>query len=90
MSEAKCHFSVNEVCKFLLGGIGEITTSSTCNTQNEKSRTTGQRFTIVDLDPFGSPASYVDCVMRSVEDGGLISVTLRTRLCYVANILMFV
>jgi tRNA (guanine26-N2/guanine27-N2)-dimethyltransferase len=73
--EAKCHFSVNEVCKFLLGGIDEITTSSTCNTQNEKSRTTGQRFTIVDLDPFGSPASYVDCVMRSVEDGGLISVT---------------
>jgi tRNA (guanine26-N2/guanine27-N2)-dimethyltransferase len=73
--EAKCHFSVNEVCKFLLGGIGEITTASTCNTQNEKSRTTGQRFTIVDLDPFGSPANYVDCVMRSVEDGGLISVT---------------
>ena len=57
-----------------LGGIDEITTSSTCNTQKEKSRTTGQRFTIVDLDPFGSPASYVDCVMRSVEDGGLISV----------------
>jgi tRNA (guanine26-N2/guanine27-N2)-dimethyltransferase len=73
--EAKCHFSVNEVCKFLLGGIGEFTTASTCNTQNEKSRRTGQRFTIVDLDPFGSPASYVDCVMRSVEDGGLISVT---------------
>jgi tRNA (guanine26-N2/guanine27-N2)-dimethyltransferase len=73
--EAKCHFSVNEVCKFLLGGNGEITTATTSNTQNEKSRTTGQRFTIVDLDPFGSPASYVDCVMRSVEDGGLISVT---------------
>jgi tRNA (guanine26-N2/guanine27-N2)-dimethyltransferase len=73
--EAKCHFSVNEVCKFLLGGIGEITTASTYNTQNEKSRTSDKRFTIVDLDPFGSPASYVDCVMRSVEDGGLVSVT---------------
>jgi tRNA (guanine26-N2/guanine27-N2)-dimethyltransferase len=73
--EDKCRFSVNEVCKFLLGGIGEITTASTFNNQNEKSRTTSQRFTIVDLDPFGSPANYVDCVMRSVEDGGLISVT---------------
>ena len=73
--EDKCNFSVNEVCKFLLGGISDITTASTCNTQKEKSRTTGQRFTIVDLDPFGSPANYVDCVMRSVEDGGLISVT---------------
>jgi tRNA G26 N,N-dimethylase Trm1 len=34
-----------------------------------------RRFTIVDLDPFGSPANYVDCMMRSVEDGGLVSVT---------------
>jgi tRNA (guanine26-N2/guanine27-N2)-dimethyltransferase len=73
--EDKCHFSVNEVCKFLLGGIGKITSASACNTQKEKSRTTAQRFTIVDLDPFGSPAKYVDCVMRSVDDGGLISVT---------------
>jgi tRNA (guanine26-N2/guanine27-N2)-dimethyltransferase len=34
-----------------------------------------QRFTIVDLDPFGSPANYIDCVMRSVQNGGLVSVT---------------
>lgn len=33
------------------------------------------RFTIVDLDPFGSPADYVDCLLRSVKDKGLISVT---------------
>lgn len=73
--EDKCHFSVNEVCKFLLDGTSEANTASTYNTQNEKARITGRRFTIVDLDPFGSPANYVDCVMRSVEDGGLISVT---------------
>ena len=33
------------------------------------------RATIVDIDPFGSPAPYLDCVLRSVENGGLISVT---------------
>ena len=29
----------------------------------------------MDLDPFGSPANYIDCMMRSVENGGLVSVT---------------
>lgn len=33
------------------------------------------RATIVDIDPFGTPAPYLDCVLRSVENGGLISVT---------------
>lgn len=54
----KCHFSINEVCKFLLHGDGE-----------------GERFGIVDLDPFGTPAKHIDCVLRSVLDGGLISIT---------------
>lgn len=33
------------------------------------------RFDIVDIDPFGSPAPYLDCVARAVRDGGMISAT---------------
>ncbi len=33
------------------------------------------RFAVLDLDPFGSPAPYIDCALRSVLDSGLISVT---------------
>jgi tRNA (guanine26-N2/guanine27-N2)-dimethyltransferase len=35
----------------------------------------GTRFSIVDLDPFGTPAKYVDCMLRAVLDGGLVSIT---------------
>ena len=55
----KCIFSVNEVCKFLISRPTER----------------NKRFTIVDLDPFGSPSPFTECVLRSVEDGGLISIT---------------
>jgi tRNA (guanine26-N2/guanine27-N2)-dimethyltransferase len=55
----KCNFSVSEACKFLLS----------YHTKSEN------RFGIVDLDPFGSPAPYIDCVIRSVTNSGLISVT---------------
>jgi tRNA (guanine26-N2/guanine27-N2)-dimethyltransferase len=34
-----------------------------------------ERFGIVDLDPFGTPARHVDCVLRAVIDGGLVSIT---------------
>jgi len=54
----KCHFSIDEVCKFLLHGDSK-----------------GERFGIVDLDPFGTPAKHVDCVLRAVLDGGLVSIT---------------
>ena len=54
----RCHFSIEEVCKFLLKGDKE-----------------GDRYSIVDLDPFGTPARHVDCVLRSVLDGGLVSIT---------------
>ena len=37
--------------------------------------TPGERFEIVDVDPFGSPAPYLDCAIRSVKDGGMISIT---------------
>jgi tRNA (guanine26-N2/guanine27-N2)-dimethyltransferase len=55
---SRCHFSIEEVCKFLLKGDKE-----------------GDRYSIVDLDPFGTPARHVDCVLRSVLDGGLVSIT---------------
>jgi tRNA (guanine26-N2/guanine27-N2)-dimethyltransferase len=35
----------------------------------------GDRYSIVDLDPFGTPARHIDCVLRSVLDGGLVSIT---------------
>ena len=54
----RCHFSIEEVCKFLLKGDKD-----------------GDRYSIVDLDPFGTPARHVDCVLRSVLDGGLVSIT---------------
>jgi tRNA (guanine26-N2/guanine27-N2)-dimethyltransferase len=55
----KCNFSVSDVCKFLI----------IHPTKNDK------RFGVVDMDPFGSPAKYVDCLLRAVADSGLISVT---------------
>ncbi len=54
----RCHFSTDEVCKFLLRGDNR-----------------GDRFSIVDLDPFGTPAKHIDCVLRSIIDNGLISIT---------------
>ncbi|MCP8318041.1 MAG: tRNA (guanine(10)-N(2))-dimethyltransferase [archaeon] len=33
------------------------------------------RFEIVDIDHFGSPAPYLDCAVRAVRDKGLISIT---------------
>jgi len=34
-----------------------------------------KRFEIVDIDPFGSPAPYLDCAVRTVRDKGAISIT---------------
>ena len=78
----KCLFSVNDVCKFLLNGTtqrNDTPATASCQINDEEKSSnknnTKQRFTIVDLDPFGSPANYIDCVMRSVQDGGLVSIT---------------
>ena len=35
----------------------------------------GSRGTIVDIDPFGSPAKYIDCGIRATMHGGLLSIT---------------
>jgi tRNA (guanine26-N2/guanine27-N2)-dimethyltransferase len=78
----KCLFSVNDVCKFLLNGTAQrndTPATAECQINNEEKSSnknnSKQRFTIVDLDPFGSPANYIDCVMRSVQNGGLVSIT---------------
>ena len=34
-----------------------------------------KRFDYVDVDPFGSPAIYLDSVVRAVRDGGMIALT---------------
>jgi tRNA (guanine26-N2/guanine27-N2)-dimethyltransferase len=34
-----------------------------------------ERGTIIDLDPFGSPAQYLDCILRAIENNGMISIT---------------
>lgn len=67
----KCHFSVNEVCKFLLNGAAHKGRGIEGGRKEEE----GERFGIVDLDPFGTPARHIDCVLRAVLAGGLISVT---------------
>lgn len=33
------------------------------------------RASIIDLDPFGTPAPYLDCVLRGVENNGMVSIT---------------
>jgi tRNA (guanine26-N2/guanine27-N2)-dimethyltransferase len=78
----RCLFSVNDVCKFLLNGTAQrndTPATASCQINNEEKSSnknnSKQRFTIVDLDPFGSPANYIDCAMRSVQNGGLVSVT---------------
>jgi len=56
----KCIFSTMDVCEFLI---------------SHNSTPTNKRFSIIDLDPFGSPAPFVDCILRSIQNEGLISIT---------------
>ncbi len=35
----------------------------------------GERGSIVDIDPFGSPAKYIDCGIRATMHGGILSIT---------------
>ena len=34
-----------------------------------------KRFTIIDIDPYGSPASFLDGAVQAVDDGGLLCIT---------------
>jgi len=57
---------VEDKCKF---SVNEV-----CKFLSDHS-SRGSRFGIVDLDPFGTPAPYIDCALRAVYDEGLLSVT---------------
>jgi tRNA (guanine26-N2/guanine27-N2)-dimethyltransferase len=56
---SRCKFSAKEVCSFLSSRI-EID---------------GERFDAVDVDPFGTPSPFIDSALRSLKDGGLLSVS---------------
>jgi tRNA (guanine26-N2/guanine27-N2)-dimethyltransferase len=57
--QSRCFFSQMEVCRFL----------------ESRDLNNGERFDVVDIDPFGTPSQYVECAMRAVKDGGLLSMT---------------
>jgi tRNA (guanine26-N2/guanine27-N2)-dimethyltransferase len=58
--------NVTERCSF--------STNDVCKFLIEHS-TPLERFDIIDMDPFGSPAPYLDCAIRAIKNNGLISVT---------------
>ncbi|MDQ4073199.1 MAG: tRNA (guanine(10)-N(2))-dimethyltransferase [Thermoproteota archaeon] len=65
----KANAVLNEVfhqCRFYNLEICDFL-SSTFNYEN--------RPAIIDLDPYGTPAPYLDCMLRSVQNKGIISVT---------------
>lgn len=57
--EKSCFFSQEEACNFLLSRKGNA----------------GARFDVVDVDPFGTPSPFVDCAMRAVKHGGMLSIS---------------
>jgi len=52
----------------------EVSENETCRFLSCHSKD-GSRGAIVDIDPFGSPAKFIDCGIRAVMHGGLLSVT---------------
>ncbi|CAI9831995.1 MAG: tRNA (guanine-N1)-methyltransferase [Nitrosopumilus sp.] len=58
-----------------IGGIGgiEYSTGEACRFLSDHAGR-GRRADIVDLDPFGSPAPYLDCAIRAVSAGGMLAV----------------
>jgi tRNA (guanine26-N2/guanine27-N2)-dimethyltransferase len=59
-----------------LNGLENFETSENevCRFLSEFSKK-GHRGTIVDIDPFGSPAKYIDCGIRATLHKGLLSIT---------------
>ncbi len=60
VGNGKCNFVSKEICNFLSSSVFELHR---------------KRFDIIDLDPFGSPSQYIDCILRAIQNNGLISVT---------------
>ena len=40
-----------------------------------KNRDVRQRFSIIDLDPYGSPSPFLDAAVQSLTEGGLLMIT---------------
>ena len=59
-----------------LNGLGNVSLSrdEACRFLAGRSRR-GERGAITDIDPFGSPAPFLDCGIRATMHGGLLSVT---------------
>jgi tRNA (guanine26-N2/guanine27-N2)-dimethyltransferase len=57
--EQKCVFSQEEACSFL----------------SARNPSAGERFDIVDVDPFGTPSPFVECALRAVKHGGMLSIS---------------
>jgi tRNA (guanine26-N2/guanine27-N2)-dimethyltransferase len=52
----------------------EISENETCRFLSTFSKK-NHRGTIVDIDPFGSPAKFIDCGIRATVHGGMLSIT---------------
>jgi tRNA (guanine26-N2/guanine27-N2)-dimethyltransferase len=48
-----------------------FSTSEVCSFLD--TRAGGERFDIVDVDPFGTPSPFIDCAIRATKDGGMLS-----------------
>jgi len=57
--EQRCVFSQEEACSFL----------------SARNPNIGERFDIVDVDPFGTPSPFVECALGAVKDGGMLSIS---------------
>ena len=52
----------------------EFSEKETCRFLSQYSKK-GERGTIVDIDPFGSPAKFLDCCVRATMHSGMLSIT---------------
>ena len=52
----------------------KISENETCRFLNEFAKR-DHRGSIIDLDPFGSPARYLDCALRATIHGGMLAIT---------------
>ena len=52
----------------------ELSEKETCRFLSNYSKK-GERGTIVDIDPFGSPAKFLDCCVRATMHSGMLSIT---------------
>ena len=67
--------SRREACAFLLSRMWGGSAVGSAGGGGSGDRAPRRRADIVDIDPFGSPAPYLDCCLRAVSRGGMLSMT---------------